>query len=379
MRSMAVPAPIAWDAPTVTRRAAEGEAEFARLFEEYSAPIYNYVLRMVGDPDRAADITQDTFIKAYRKLHTVTEATSTRSWLYRIATNTAIDDMRRRRMVTPMGDDAASYANRPDQRPGPEAQVLATTLDERVQRALDEPPPQPPPVPPAQRPRGHERAADRRRDGPLLRRGADAPLPRPRRDAARAQRGRVRAMTMDRHEPFEELISASLTGDLTAAERQRLDAHLDSCGHCRATLAAFADQRRIMAGLRHVAPPRDLGARVRTGIEYGRRIASVPWWRRPAVMFAGVGGSLAAVAGALLALVLLNGSPQEPIVGASITPTPTPAVVEPHPERRRTDPAPDRHADSRGLAGRGACLPRSGQRPPPTPSRSPPSPTCSCR
>ena len=30
----------------------------------------------------------------------------------------------------------ASYANRPDQRPGPEAQVLATTLDERVQRAL---------------------------------------------------------------------------------------------------------------------------------------------------------------------------------------------------------------------------------------------------
>ena len=136
MRSIAIPAPISWDAPTVTRRAAEGEAEFARLFEEYSAPIYNYVLRMVGDPDRAADITQDTFIKAYRKLHTVTEATSTRSWLYRIATNTAIDDMRRRRMVTPMGDDAASYANRPDQRPGPEAQVLATTLDERVQRAL---------------------------------------------------------------------------------------------------------------------------------------------------------------------------------------------------------------------------------------------------
>jgi RNA polymerase sigma-70 factor (ECF subfamily) len=136
VRSMAVPAPISWDARTVTRRAADGEAEFARLFEEYSAPIYNYVLRMVGDPDRAADITQDTFIKAYRKLHTVTDATSTRSWLYRIATNTAIDDMRRRRMVTPMGDDAASYANRPDQRPGPEAQVLATTLDERVQRAL---------------------------------------------------------------------------------------------------------------------------------------------------------------------------------------------------------------------------------------------------
>ena len=72
-------------------------------------------------------------------------------------------------------------------------------------------------------------------------------------------------MTMNRHEPFEELISASLTGDLTDAERERLDAHLDTCAACRATLAAFADQRRIVSGLRHIAPPRDLGARVRAG------------------------------------------------------------------------------------------------------------------
>jgi len=121
-------------------------------------------------------------------------------------------------------------------------------------------------------------------------------------------------MTGHRHESFEELISASLTGDLTAVERQRLDSHLDTCSQCRSTLAAFADQRRIMAGLRHVGPPRDLDARVRSGIEQGR-LASLPWWRRPAVIFAGVGGGLAAVAGALLAIVLLNGSPDGPQVG----------------------------------------------------------------
>ena len=132
-------------------------------------------------------------------------------------------------------------------------------------------------------------------------------------------------MTMNRHEPFEELISASLTGDLTDVERQRLDAHLDGCAACRATLAAFADQRRIVAGLRHIAPPRDLGARVRTGVQRGA-FATLPWWRRPAVMFAGVGGSLAAVAGVLLALVLLNGSPDEPPVGAE-NPSPTPTLA----------------------------------------------------
>jgi RNA polymerase sigma-70 factor (ECF subfamily) len=134
---MAVRCRIAWEGPAVTRRSADArEVEFARLFDEYSAPIYNYVLRMVADADRAADIAQDTFIKAYRKLDTVTDAAATRSWLYRIATNTAIDEMRRRRMVTPIGDDAPTLANRPDTVPGPEAQVMAATLDERVQRAL---------------------------------------------------------------------------------------------------------------------------------------------------------------------------------------------------------------------------------------------------
>ena len=78
----------------------------------------------------------------------------------------------------------------------------------------------------------------------------------------------------------------------------------------------------MIGGLRHVAPPRDLGARVRAGIEY----AGVPWWRKPTSIFTAVGGTLAAVAGALLALVLLNGTPGDPQVGQT---SPTPAVGEP--------------------------------------------------
>lgn len=109
---------------------------FDRLFEEYSAPVFNYLLRMVGDHDRAADITQDTFIKAYRKLDTLTDAHSTRSWLYRIATNTAIDEIRRRRWVSPIGPDDEQQRDRPDTGPGPEEQVMAATLDDRIQRAL---------------------------------------------------------------------------------------------------------------------------------------------------------------------------------------------------------------------------------------------------
>jgi len=112
------------------------KAEFDRIFTEYSAPIYNYALRMVGDADRAADVAQDTFIKAYRKLDTLTQAASTRAWLYRIATNTAIDEMRRRRHVAQPGIDEDRPIEQPDGGPGPETQVLSGLMDERIGRAL---------------------------------------------------------------------------------------------------------------------------------------------------------------------------------------------------------------------------------------------------
>ncbi len=112
------------------------DTEFERLFVQYSGPIYNYALRMIGDPDRAADIAQDTFIKAYRKLDTLTDASSVRSWIYRIATNTAIDAMRRHKNVVPMGDYEEHAYEQADDGPGPETQVLSGLLDERINRAL---------------------------------------------------------------------------------------------------------------------------------------------------------------------------------------------------------------------------------------------------
>ncbi|MEO6577961.1 MAG: zf-HC2 domain-containing protein, partial [Candidatus Limnocylindria bacterium] len=128
-------------------------------------------------------------------------------------------------------------------------------------------------------------------------------------------------MTMNRHSSFEELISASLAGDLSESEHQRLNAHLAGCDQCRAIATSFANQRRIVAGLRHQAPPRDLDARIRAGIE-GGRFARRAWWRRPPALLAGVGGGLAAVTGAVLAVVLLSGSPSGPPVGQG-TPSPS--------------------------------------------------------
>ncbi len=126
---------VAWGKlRTVTERSQTSapSVTFDRLFSEYQHSVFNYVLRMVGDRDRAEDITQDTFVKAYRKLHTLTDEVSTRSWLYRIATNTAIDEMRRRRFFF----TTATPPDRADHRPGPDAQAMASMLDDSVQRAL---------------------------------------------------------------------------------------------------------------------------------------------------------------------------------------------------------------------------------------------------
>jgi hypothetical protein len=111
-------------------------------------------------------------------------------------------------------------------------------------------------------------------------------------------------MTMRPGQHDDELISASLTGDLSEAEQAELDRHLAECARCRDTLAAFSEERRLISGMRHVSAPRDLGARVRAGIERGSR-GSLPWWRRPAAVLTGT-AVLGTVATALLAVVVLT-------------------------------------------------------------------------
>lgn len=144
---------------------------------------------------------------------------------------------------------------------------------------------------------------------------------------------------MNRHP--DELISASLTGDLTPAERADLDRHLGGCGRCRDTLEAFSEERRLVGGLHEVPVPRDLAARVRSGVETGRLVGA-PWWRRPSTLVASL-ASLATVAAALLVVVLLSRGPQGPTgttplasasasLGASPTLQPTPEpTAEPTP------------------------------------------------
>ncbi len=69
------------------------------LFARHQGEIFAYLARMVRDPELAADLTQDAFIKAYRAYDTLEKGENARAWLYQIAHRVALDHIRRRKLV----------------------------------------------------------------------------------------------------------------------------------------------------------------------------------------------------------------------------------------------------------------------------------------
>jgi len=63
---------------------------FDAIVRHYQARIARYLLRLVSDPELALDLTQDTFVCAFRNIHTLRSDLALNAWLYRIATNLAI-------------------------------------------------------------------------------------------------------------------------------------------------------------------------------------------------------------------------------------------------------------------------------------------------
>lgn len=67
------------------------------LFQSYHDQIYRYVVRLVKDPAEAEDLTQETFLRAYRGADSLRDPQAVRGWLYRIATHACLDRLRQRK------------------------------------------------------------------------------------------------------------------------------------------------------------------------------------------------------------------------------------------------------------------------------------------
>jgi len=102
--------------PTVLARARRGDQRaFALLVRHYDDGLRALAYRLLGDRDRMDDALQEAYVRAFRALPSFRGDSAVGTWLYRIAYNACIDELRRERQVVPL----ESVRERPDPRPGP--------------------------------------------------------------------------------------------------------------------------------------------------------------------------------------------------------------------------------------------------------------------
>jgi RNA polymerase sigma-70 factor (ECF subfamily) len=81
--------------PSVVMKAQRGDEEaFSAIVRAYHTPIFNYVLRSVGDREHAEDLTQDVFLRVWRALPKYAFRAKLSTWIFQVAKNVVLDDIR---------------------------------------------------------------------------------------------------------------------------------------------------------------------------------------------------------------------------------------------------------------------------------------------
>jgi RNA polymerase sigma-70 factor (ECF subfamily) len=114
------------DEAVLIDRARRGEpAAFRKIVESFQGRIFRTVAGMTGDREEARDLTQEAFLKAFEALDAFKGGSSLHTWLYRIAVNLCIDQLRGRRkrpLLFDPGDTCAEEGQAHERVPDPGAE-----------------------------------------------------------------------------------------------------------------------------------------------------------------------------------------------------------------------------------------------------------------
>jgi RNA polymerase sigma-70 factor (ECF subfamily) len=91
------PVAAPWFVEVVEQAQTGNKSAFDTLYQHFYTPISKYLAHMVGDDEEGRDLAQETFLKAWQSLARLHNKFRFDTWLYRIATHTAIDHLRRRK------------------------------------------------------------------------------------------------------------------------------------------------------------------------------------------------------------------------------------------------------------------------------------------
>ena len=121
----------------LVRAAAKGRTEaFEELVRLHEKKVYALTLRMCGNPEDARDAAQEAFLSAWRGLPSFRGEAGFSTWLYRLASNAAIDQLRRNRRQREEDSLDAGEMDAPDQSPGPQEAAEGAELQRAVADGL---------------------------------------------------------------------------------------------------------------------------------------------------------------------------------------------------------------------------------------------------
>ena len=138
-----MPPPALEDAQIV-RQVLRGKREmFGLLLERYQKPIFNFIYRFYGNHDLAQELTQETFLRAYQFLKSYDTNRKFSTWLYTVAKNLCIDELKKRKAAREIPlDDAIAFVERKGADGAPVAdqrtQAIRREEDTRLLAALRE-------------------------------------------------------------------------------------------------------------------------------------------------------------------------------------------------------------------------------------------------
>lgn len=128
----------------LVKKAQQGDrAAFEELMDIYFKRIYNIAYRMAGNADDASDMTQEAMLKLYRNIKSFGGNSRFSTWVYRVATNTCLDELKKIRRHTSYSidseletDDGSIAFEIEDSAPTPEQRAEQRELKELVKNAV---------------------------------------------------------------------------------------------------------------------------------------------------------------------------------------------------------------------------------------------------
>ena len=124
------------------------EKAYAKLLQRYKRPVYHMILKMVRNVDDAEDLTIESFAKAFRSLHKFKKDFTFSTWLFRIATNNTIDQIRKKKLNTMSIDNSFTDDNGDgisieveDENLNPQEETIKLQKAELIQVFVDKLPP----------------------------------------------------------------------------------------------------------------------------------------------------------------------------------------------------------------------------------------------